>query len=77
MKVDINVEIDIDDVYYELSRDNQLIFIKEHLDDYGGIVDIVEDNYSEEDIADLVNEKIDLADDDILIEEVKRRGIEL
>lgn len=77
MKVDINVEVDIDDVYNELSRDNQLIFIKEHLDDYGGILDIVEDNYSEEDIADLVNEKIDLADDDILIEEVKRRGIEL
>lgn len=77
MKVDVNVEVDIDDIYNELSRDNQLIFIKEHLDDYGGILDIVEDNYSEEDIADLVNEKIDLADDDILIEEVKRRGIEL
>lgn len=77
MKVDINIEVDIDDVYNELSIDNQLTFIKEHLDDYGGILDIVEDNYCEEDIADLVNEKIDLADDDILIEEVKRRGIEL
>lgn len=77
MKVDINIEVDIDDVFSELSYKDQAIFIAENLDVLGGILDVVNDNFTNKEISDLINEKIEMASDEMLIEEVKRRGIVL
>ncbi|WP_039868047.1 hypothetical protein [Hoylesella timonensis] len=78
MKTTVEVQIDIEDVYSELTYSEQQEFIKSHIDDIGGLGDVVElcfDNDCE--VKEFVEANIDKLSDEALINEIKKRELEV
>lgn len=73
-KVDINIEVDIEDVYSLLDWKDRDTFLRNHLDELGGVQDIIE-CFTQNDAEEFVNNNIYYVSDDILQEEIKRRGL--
>lgn len=76
-KVDISFSVDIEDVYSKLRYKDQQEFIKSHIDDIGGIEDVIEQCFEERDTVEFVNSYIDKATDEALIGEINNRGLEV
>lgn len=76
-KVDMSFSVDIEDVYSELKYKDQQEFIKSHIDNIGGIEDIIEQCFEEIDTVEFVNSYIDKATDEALIGEINNRGLEV
>lgn len=72
--VEVKVSIDIEDVYNELHWDEKEEFLKSHIDDLGGLGDISEQCFDDDEIADSVENNIDKLSDESLIQEVKSRA---
>jgi hypothetical protein len=72
--VEVKVSIDIEDVYNELHWDEKEEFLKSHIDDLGGLGDISEQCFDDDEIADFVENNIDKLSDESLIQEVKSRA---
>ncbi|WP_333615650.1 hypothetical protein [Bacteroides pyogenes] len=75
--VEVKVSIDIDDVYNELSWSDKETFLKSHIDDLGRIGDVAEQCFDDSDVKDFVEVNIDKLTDEVLMQEVKSRGLEL
>nr|DAX71540.1 MAG TPA: hypothetical protein [Caudoviricetes sp.] len=74
-KVDINIEVDIEDVYSLLDWKDRDTFLRNHLDELGGVQDIIDLCFTQNDSEEFVNNNIYYVSDDILQEEIKRRGL--
>ena len=74
-KVDINIEVDIEDVYSLLDWKDRDTFLRNHLDELGGVQDIIDLCFTQNDAKEFVNNNIYYVSDDILQEEIKRRGL--
>lgn len=74
-KVDMSFSVDIEDVYSKLRYEDQQEFIKSHIDDVGGIEDVIEQCFAERDTVEFVNNYIDKATDEALIGEINNRGL--
>lgn len=74
-KVDINIEVDIEEVYSLLYWKDQETFLRKHLDELGGVQNIMDLCFTQNDVEEFVNNNIDYVSDDILQEEIKRRGL--
>lgn len=74
-KVDINIEVDIEDVYSLLDWKDRDTFLRNHLDELGGVQDIIDLCFTQNDAEEFVNNNIYYVSDDILQEEIKRRGL--
>lgn len=72
--VEVKVSIDIEDVYNELSWSDKEDFLKSHINDLGGISDVVEQCFNDSDVEEFVENNIDKVTDEALIQEVKNRG---
>lgn len=72
--VEVKVSIDIEDIYNELSWDEKEEFLKSHINDLGGISDVVEQCFNDADIEYFVENYIDKVSDEALMQEVKNRG---
>lgn len=75
--VEVKVSIDIEDVYNELSWDEKDEFLKSHINDLGGLGDISEQCFGDEEVAEFVEANIDKLSDEALINEIKNRGAEV
>ena len=51
--------------------------MKSHIDDLGGIGDVVEQCFDDSDIEEFVEDNIDKLTDEALIKEMKNRGLEV
>ena len=76
-KVDMSFSVDIEDVYSSMSYKDQQEFIKSHINDIGGLDDVVEECFYEDDVIDFVSRHIDEATDEALIGEINDRGLEV
>ena len=74
-KVDINIEVDIEDVYSLLDWKDRDTFLRNHLDELGGVQNIIDLCFTQNDAEEFVNNNIYYVSDDILQEEIKRRGL--
>ena len=74
-KVDINIEVDIEDVYSLLDWKDRETFLRNHLDELGGVQNIIDLCFTQNDAEEFVNNNIYYVSDDILQEEIKRRGL--
>ena len=74
-KVDINIEVDIEDVYSLLDWKDRDTFLRNHLDELGEVQDIIGLCCTQNDAEEFVNNNIYYVSDDILQEEIKRRGL--
>lgn len=74
-KVDINIEVDIEEVYSLLDLKDRDTFLRNHLDELGGVQDIIDLCFTKNDAEEFVNNNIYYVSDDILQEEIKRRGL--
>lgn len=72
--VEVKVSIDIEDVYNKLSWSDKEVFLKSHINDLGGISDIVDQCFDDSDVEDFVKNNIDKVTDEALMQEVKNRG---
>lgn len=77
MKTTVEVQIDIEDVYSELTYSEQQEFIKSHIDDIGGLGDVVELCFDNDAIKEFVEANIDKLTDEVLINEIKKRELEV
>lgn len=77
MKTTVEVQIDIEDVYSELTYSEQQEFVKSHIDDIGGLEDVVEQCFDNDTIKEFVEANIDKLTDEVLINEIKNRGVEV
>ena len=77
MKTTVEVLIDIEDVYSELTYSEQQEFIKSHIDDLGGLGDVVEQCFDNDAIKEFVEANIDKLTDEVLINEIKKRELEV
>nr|DAO41743.1 MAG TPA: hypothetical protein [Crassvirales sp.] len=77
MKTTVEVLIDIEDVYSELTYSEQQEFIKSHIDDLGGLGDVVEQCFDNDTIKEFVEANIDKLSDEALINEIKKRELEV
>ncbi len=75
--VEVKVSIDIEDIYNELSWDEKDEFLKSHINDLGGLGDISEQCFGDEEVAEFVEANIDKLSDEALINEIKNRGVEV
>lgn len=75
--VEVKVSIDIDDVYNELHWDEKEEFLKSHINDLGGLGDISEQCFDDEDVAEFIENNIDKLSDESLIKELKDRALEV
>lgn len=75
--VEVKVSIDIDDVYNELHYDEKEEFLKSHINDLGGLGDIAEQCFDDEDVAEFIENNIDKLSDESLIKELKDRALEV
>ncbi|EFA98160.1 hypothetical protein [Hoylesella timonensis] len=75
--VEVKVSVDIDDVYNELHWDEKEEFLKSHIDDLGGLGDISEQCFGDEEVAEFVEANIDKLSDEALINELKNRELEV
>ena len=76
-KVDMTFSVDIEDVYLSMNYKDQQEFIKERLGDLGGWEDIIELCMTEDDIAEFVEANIEKLSDEALLNEIKKRGLEV
>lgn len=77
MTVEVKVSIDIEDVYNELSWSDREVFLKSHIEELGGIRDVAERCFNDSDVKDFVEVNIDKLTDEVLMQEVKSRGLEV
>ena len=78
MKTTVEVQIDIEDVYSELTYSEQQEFIKSHIDDIGGLGDVVEQCFDNDcEVKEVVETNIDKLSDEALIKELKDRKLEV
>lgn len=78
MKTTVEVLIDIEDVYSELTYSEQQEFIKSHIDDIGGLGDVVEQCFDNDcEVKEFVETNIDKLSDEALIKELKDRKLEV
>lgn len=75
--VEVKVSIDIEDIYNELSWDEKDEFLKSHINDLGGLGDISEQCFGDEEVAEFVEANIDKLTDEVLINEIKNRGVQV
>lgn len=76
-KVNMSFSIDIEDVYSELSYNDQQEFILSHIDDLGDLRDVADKCFDDMDISEFLIGNIDKLTDEQLIEEIKERGLEV
>ena len=72
-KVEVKVSVDIEDVYSELKYSEQQEFIKSHIDDIGGLGDVAEQCFDDNDVKEFVANNIDKLSDASLITELEAR----
>lgn len=75
--VEVKVSIDIDDIYNELHWDEKEEFLKSHINDLGGLGDISEQCFDDEEVAEFIENNIGKLSDESLIKEIKERGLEV
>lgn len=75
--VEVKVSIDIEDIYNELSWDEKDEFLKSHINDLGGLGDISEQCFDDEEVAEFIEINIDKLSDESLTQEVRKRGLEV
>lgn len=76
--VEVKVSIDIEDVYNELSCGDQEQFLVNHDTDIAGDLDSVAAYwFNDHEVKEFVEDNIDKLTDEALIQEVKRRGLEV
>ncbi len=77
-KVDISFSVDIEDVYYKLSYADQEQFLVNHSTDIAGELDTVAAYwFNDDEVKEFVEDNIDKLSDELLIQEVKSRGLEV
>lgn len=74
MKVNVNVNVDIQDVWREMTSTQRMNFLRWNLDDEGDISEIISTCFSSSNIEEFINKNIGLAEDEELIDELIRRG---
>jgi hypothetical protein len=77
MKVDIKIDIDIDDVFSKLHWKEQEEFIKNNINTLGGLEDVVNMCFDELDVSEFIESHIDELSDEALLEEIKSRGLKI
>ncbi|MES5135623.1 hypothetical protein ABVC71_07980 [Prevotella amnii] len=75
--VEVKVSIDIEDIYNELSWDEKDEFLKSHINDLGGLGDISEQCFDDEEVAEFIENNIDKLSYELLIKELKNRELEV
>lgn len=75
--VEVKVSIDIEDVYNELNCADQEQFLKSHINDLGGLGDISEQCFDDEEVAEFIEINIDKLSNEALIKELKNRELEV
>ena len=75
LKVNINVSVDIYDVFSELTYSEQMEFIKSYILYKYELKDIVEEYFGRNRIAEFVEDNIDKISDETLINELKDRDL--
>lgn len=75
--VSMSFSVDIEDVYSELRYSEQQEFIKSHIDDIGGIQDVLEECFDDWDVKEFIENNIDKLSNEALIKELKDRKLEV
>lgn len=76
--VEVKVTVDIEDVYNELSCADQEQFLVNHATDIAGELDAVAAYwFNDNEVKEFVEDNIDKLANESLIQEVKRRGLEV
>lgn len=75
--VEVKVSIDIEDIYNELHWEEKEEFLESHINDLGGLGDISEQCFDDEDVAEFIENNIDKLSDESLIKELKDRALEV
>lgn len=76
--VEVKVTVDIEDVYNELSCADQEQFLVNHATDIAGELDTVAAYwFNDNEVKEFVEDNIDKLANESLIQEVKRRGLEV
>lgn len=76
--VEIKVSVDIEDVYNELSCADQEQFLVNHATDIAGELDTVAATWFNDcEVKEFVEDNIDKLSDEALINEIKKRGVEV
>lgn len=77
MKINYCVEIDMEDVFSEMSQRDRELFIASHLDELGDLTNIAETWYTQEDINLLMQEHAEDIPDEVIISQAIERNLEL
>lgn len=75
--VSMSFSVDIEDVYSELRYSEQQEFIKSHIDDIGGLQDVLEECFNDSDVKEFIENNIDKISNETLINEIKDRKLEV
>lgn len=75
--VDVNVSVDVEDVFSELTYSEQQEFIKSHISYMCELEDIAEECFDKNKIVEFIENNIDKISDEILINEIKDRKLEV
>lgn len=74
MKVNINIDINVNEVWEEMTSAQRMNFLRWNLSDEGDISNIISECFNSSDIEEFVNKNIGLANDDELMDELIYRG---
>lgn len=76
--VEVKVSIDIEDIYNELNCADQEQFLVNHATDIAGELDTVAATwFNDYEVKEFVEANIDKLSDEVLINEIKNRGVEV
>lgn len=76
-KVNINIEVGIEEIFSELNQQEQEDFIVDNINSVGDIDDVVNKCFRDTDIYKFIENNLYRVSDDALLEEAKRRGLEV
>lgn len=75
MRTTVNVSVDIDDVFSELTYSEQQEFIKSHIGYMCELEDIANECFNRNRIVEFIEDNVDKISDETLINELKNRDL--
>lgn len=74
-KVNLNLEIDVQDAFLALTQSEKEEFLAKNIDYIGGISDVVEACFNDWETTEFLEQGIEKISDDALLSELERRGL--
>jgi hypothetical protein len=74
-KVNLNLEIDVQDAFLALTQSEKEEFLAKNIDYIGGISDVVGACFNDWETTDFLEQEIDKISNDVLLAEIERRGL--